>query len=128
MATTELLRHFKSTEFKHPEAVDQNAVLFLDEVRHRYGSPLTITDDARMPEDRPPGSSPTSLHLVGRAFDLRWITPATNLARLVEAVITIAGEWGVDYELELVNSKTDQHIHLGLQRPGQASEFIVAAE
>lgn len=122
------LRHFSPKEFKNPDRIDPDAAKFLDEVRERFGFLLIVTDDARLPGDHPSGASPTSLHYVGRAFDLRWIQPAVRLARFVESVITVAGEWGVDYELELVNSTKDQHIHLGLQRPGVASELIVAGD
>ena len=122
------LEHFSDSEFKNPDLVDADAALYLDEVRDRYGSTLILTDDARLPDDAPPGSVPTSLHYLGRAFDLQWIQPPSQLARFVEAAIMVAGEWGVDYELELVNSSTDKHIHLGLQKPGYASELIVAAE
>ena len=122
------LRHFRVSEFKNPDLVDGNAARFLDEVRHRYGFPLFITDDARHKDDAPKGSSATSLHYQGRAFDLSWIAPAQKLARFVESVITVSGEWGVDYELELVNSLKDRHVHLGLQLPGHPSEVIVAAD
>jgi hypothetical protein len=122
------LQHFRVGEFRHPDLVDPEAARFLDDVRDRYGSPVYITDDARMPEDHPAGGSPSSLHYAGRAFDLKWIQPATQLARFVESVIVVAGERGCDYELELVNSLKDRHVHLGLQRPGHPSELIVASD
>jgi hypothetical protein len=43
-------------------------------------------------------------------------------------VFHAAADWGVCVELELVNGKSDQHIHLGLQRPGVENELIVAAD
>ena len=122
------LEHFSPDQFKNPDLIDADAARYLDEVRDRYGSPLVLTDDARLPEDTPPGAALNSLHYAGRAFDLKWIIPASRLARFVEAVMMVAGEWGVDYELELVNSSTDKHIHLGLQHPGDASELIIAAD
>lgn len=122
------LEHFSDTEFRNPDLVDADAALYLDEVRDRFGAPLTITDDARLPGDHPNGSVPTSLHYAGRAFDLAWIQPAPQLARFVEAVIMVAGEWGVDYELGIINSKKDRHVHLALQRPGHPSEIYVAAD
>lgn len=122
------LRHFKRGEFEHPDMVDADAAKFLDEVRHRYGSPLYITDDARLPDEAPGGSVGTSLHYTGRAFDLHWITPAHRLAHFVESVVEVAKEWGIHYELELVNSLKDRHVHLGLQKPGVWSEVIVASD
>lgn len=122
------LRYFRPTEFRHAAQVDPAAARFLDETRHRCGFPLYVTDDARMPEDRPPGSSPSSLHYAGRAFDLRWIQPATKLFHFVDVVIHLAAERGENVELELVNSLRDRHVHLGLQKPGVESELIVASD
>ena len=122
------LRHFKRTEFKRPELVDDQAARYLDEVRHRYGFPLIITDDARIPGEAPPGASLTSLHYDGRAFDLRWITPAHRLYHFVECAMEVANWWMLSIELELVNSARDKHIHIGLQRAGVASELIVAGD
>lgn len=122
------LRHFRVGEFHNPDLIDGNAARYLDEVRHRYGFPLVVTDDARTPEEHPSGGSATSLHYVGRAFDLRWIMPATNLAKFVESAVDVAREWDVEYELELVNSQKDRHVHIGLQLPGHQSELIVAAD
>lgn len=122
------LRHFKPAEFQHPDLIDGDAAHFLDEVRHRYGFPIFVTDDARLPNESPSGSVGTSLHYAGRAFDLHWIAPAHRLAHFVECVMEVAKESGLHYELELVNSLKDRHVHLGLQKPGVWSEVIVAAD
>jgi len=122
------LRWFSRAEFRHPDLVDGDAAKFLDEVRWRYGFPLYITDDARMPEDRPPGSSPSSLHYAGRAFDLKWIQPATKLFHFTKCAMEVAAERQVNIELEIVNSLKDRHIHLGVQKPGVESELIVASD
>ena len=63
-----------------------------------------------------PGSSPTSLHLQGRAFDLRMPKSPESLYRFVEAVIVVAR--GRPVELELVAGPSDRHIHLGLYSDG----------
>lgn len=123
-----VLRHFAPGEFRWPDLVNHDAAKFLDEVRHRYGQPLYITDDARLTTDAPSGASKTSLHYTGRAFDLHWISPAHRLAHFMESVVEVSREWGVHYELELVNSLKDRHVHLGLQKPGVWSELIVAAD
>lgn len=119
---------FKPNEFKHPDLVDADAAYYLDTVRHRFGFPLYVTDDARVVGDRPPGSSPSSLHFAGRAFDLRWIQPAERLYHFTKCAMEVAAERQVCIELELVNSLRDRHIHIGLQRPGVENELIVAAE
>lgn len=122
------LRYFKRSEFRQPDLVDNDAARYLDEVRHRYGFPLYLTDDARLPDQAPPGASKTSLHYDGRAFDLKWIQPAHRLYHFVQCAMEAAAERGVRIELELVNSLKDRHIHIGLQRPGVENELIVAAD
>lgn len=107
------LRYFTSAEFKHPELVNAQCARWLDAIRGLSGIPLVITSDARTSAENAAasGSSPTSWHLKGRAFDLRM--PVTNQAlfRLVRAVVVVMGTEPV--ELELVHGPTDQHVHLG---------------
>src|SRR5690348_11921081 len=85
------IRHFQASEFKRPLDMDNEFMIFLDGVRDIYGSPLTITSDARTvtEEEALPGHAepPTSsLHVAdpangiwARAVDLPW-TP-TGAAR-----------------------------------------------
>jgi len=122
------LRYFQPAEFKHPELVEVEAAHFLDDVRAAYGQPLVVTSDARTPEENAAasGSSPTSWHLQGRAFDLKWITNPAALWRFVRAVYQIAGNRGV--ELELVNSATDKHIHLALLPVAGGSRLLIRAD
>lgn len=122
------LAHFAPGEFRHPELIDADAAYYLDAVRHRFGFPLYVTDDAREPSDHPAGGSPSSLHYAGRAFDLQWIQPATKLFHFVKCAMQIAAERKVCIELELVNSLKDRHVHLGVQKPGVEDELIVAAD
>ena len=122
------LAYFVPAEFQHPELVDSDAAYYLDDVRHRFAFPIHVRDDARVVGDRPPGSSPSSLHFSGRAFDLRWIQPAERLYHFVDCAMRTAAERKVNIELELVNSLQDRHIHIGLQKPGVESELVVAAD
>jgi hypothetical protein len=122
------LRYFRPSEFRNGDLVDNDAVRYLDEVRHRYGFPLYLTSDARLAGDAPPGASKTSLHYDGRAFDLRWIQPAHRLFHFTKCAMEVAAERGVRIELELVNSLRDRHVHIGLQRPGVENELIIAAD
>lgn len=122
------LAYFVSGEFRHPDLIDPEAAYYLDDVRHHFGFPLYVTDDARMPEDHPAGGSPSSLHYAGRAFDLKWIQPASRLFHFVACAMNVATTRGVRIELELVNSLKDRHVHLGVQRPGVEDELIVAAD
>src|SRR6266850_2086151 len=114
MPITSTLRHFALTEFHHPDLVQNEAAVWLDDIRESCGFPLTITSDARTSEENAAasGSSPTSLHLQGRAFDLRYPGTPEEVWRLVEAVFVVSGHRAV--ELELVHSATDSHVHIGL--------------
>lgn len=125
---TRPLKHFAPEEFKHWELVDQDAADFLDAVRSVYGQPLVLTSDARTVEENAAasGSSPTSLHLFGRAFDLRWIPDDAALWRFVVAVMHVGAARSL--ELELVNSDRDKHIHLGLFTDGRPSRLEVRAD
>lgn len=123
------LRHFTMAEFIHPDLVDNAAAVFLDDVRNLYGEPLTLTCDARTVEENAAasGSSPTSLHLLGRAFDIKWIADPERLWIFVEAVYLAAGERAV--ELELVNGPTDRHLHVGLYPNGtHRSRLLIRAD
>ncbi len=125
----EQLRHFAYSEWKHPELVDSTAAVWLDGIRTHCGFPLVLTSDARTPEENAAasGSSPTSLHLLGRAFDLQWVDDPERLWRLVDAVYLVSGERAV--ELELVNSAQDRHVHLGLYPDdGHRSRLLIRAD
>lgn len=121
------LAHFKRSEFRNPDLVDTDAANLLDLTRGLYNRPLILTDDARKPGECPPGCSPTSLHYEGRAFDLRWNFTAETLAEFVGAVYDVERLYGAIFELELVYSKTDKHVHLAFKTHGQ-SEIEVRAE
>lgn len=122
-----LLRWFKWEEFRHPNLCNYQFLLFLDQVRQLYGKPLVLTDDARTPDERPSGYSPTSLHYKGRAADLRYPATAADVFLLVTAAIRVAN--GRPLEIELVKGSGDRHVHLGLfDDSTHASTLVVAAD
>lgn len=125
MALTTDLVHFKLSEFRHPELVDYDAARMLDEVRDRYGKPLVLTSDARTPDENAalPGSSPTSLHLVGRAFDVEWIGDAVDRFAFVSAVLGVTRLYGYMPEIEFVLAGPQQHVHLGWYPAGHAGQL-----
>jgi Peptidase M15 len=125
MALANDLVYFKLSEFKHPELVDAAAAAMLDEVRGRYGKPLVLTSDARTPAENAalPGSSPTSLHLQGRAFDMEWIASAADRYQFVVAVLGTARLYGYQPELEFVLSGAEQHVHLGFYPAGHVGQL-----
>jgi hypothetical protein len=128
------LTHFVPAEFNHPELVDNQAAVFLDQLRDAYGGPLTLTSDARTPQENAAaaGSSPTSLHLLGRAFDLRWPGNEEAAHRFLDAYYLAKGwtppEDDRATELELVYSAKDKHIHFGLYPTPRPSRLIIAAD
>jgi len=124
------LHYFKWAEFRHPERVDFVAARFLDNVRERYGALIVLTSDARTPEENAAasGSSPTSYHLSGRAFDFRLPATAEAIWKLVVAVIGEAHVYGGPVELELVKGPTDRHVHLALMPAGRVSRLVLALD
>lgn len=122
------LQYFKLSEFRHPDLINERAALLLNDIRAVYGEPLTVTDDARTPDEQPPGFATDSLHYKGQAFDLRTRDlTREQLWRLVRSVYTVSvGQGGV--ELELVSSSTDHHLHVGFFFDGRADRLIVRAE
>lgn len=126
MFPTDLV-YFARSEFKHPDLMDESFLYWLDSVRSRYGSPLTITSDYRTPEENAvaSGSSPTSLHLIGRAVDVQWVPDRERRWALVAALVQTASATGAAPELELVNGPTDQHIHIGLFPTGDSPSLEV---
>lgn len=128
MPITSPLRHFQVSEFRHPELVQNEAAVWLDDIREYADFPLILTSDARTAEENAAasGSSPTSLHLQGRAFDLRYPGSPELVWRFVEAVFIVSGSRPV--ELELVRSAKDQHLHIALLPNDRDSRVLVRAD
>ncbi len=127
MPITSTLRHFEPSEFKHPELVANDCAVWLDDIREYADFPLVLTSDARTAEENAAasGSSPASLHLLGRAFDLQYPDTPEHVWELVAAVFVVSGHRSV--ELELVHSAQDSHVHVGLFPDARASRFLVEA-
>lgn len=128
MPITSTLHHFALTEFRHPELVQNEAAVWLDDIREAAGFALTITSDARTQaeNDAASGSSPTSLHLQGRAFDLRYPVTEEQTWKLVDAIFLASGDRPV--ELELVHSAIDKHVHIALLAADRQSRLEVRAD
>jgi len=136
MALTHDLEYFKLSEFRHPELINPVAAELLDEIREQFGRPLRVTDDARLPNELPKGTSGPgeSLHYVGQAFDLHIADfDAETLWYLDDVVHSVANfvargaKAGVEWEV--VWSKTDKHAHVGFfLGDGRKNRFLVRAE
>lgn len=126
MPLTSTLVHFAKSEFQAPDLVDDQAARALDMVRDLYGQPLTITSDARsvaaelaLPNHAEPPES--SLHVQGRAFDLRWsFDNPVDCYSFFKAVFATCGVFGVAAEIEPRSPHSGQavHMHLGFYPVG----------
>ena len=126
------LVYFRLDEFRHPDLVDPRAARTLDAVRGEFGAPIFLTDDARLPGEAPPGASPTSLHYLGQAFDIRCRTwSPERMWAFVQAVQLVAGNLPADeagVELEVVWSAVDRHAHVGFYLNGHTNRLIIRAD
>jgi hypothetical protein len=129
MATREeikTLKHFKWSEFKRPSMLHFPMLQWLDKVRDRAGVPFTVTSDGR--DSIPPGGSPTSLHLVGRAVDIRYPKTGWEIAKITAAVYATPrppGEGGVEYGVE-PGSPGGPHLHFGLFDSSKPHDWMFA--
>lgn len=102
--TFPVLQHFAASEFRHPDRMDAAYLQWLDKVRHATGVPFHLTSDARTPQENAAasGSSPTSLHLEGRAVDFG-LDPWDRETVWDLAAAVVLTPTGVGKELELVD-------------------------
>lgn len=125
---TSKLRWFRRSEFSHPERIDNEAALLLDAVRERAMVPMVITQSWRDPgQPIPPGGSATSLHYIGRAFDIRIAnrSRAEQLA-LIRAGIEVSEEAGVAVEIEWEQlGEAAPHLHYGWYTDHRPSRVVV---
>ena len=121
------LRYFTLKEFRHPERLEHEFLLWLDAIRHAAGVPFRLTSDARTPEGNAAlkGSSPTSWHLLGRAVDF---VPRPWSPESLAAVTTAVIAQGRPFELEFVAGPHDNHLHLALLPEGRASRVVLALD
>lgn len=67
------LRHFRPAEFDHPELMDADFLLTVDEWRARHQHPFGITGDGRTDQEHrniyAPDPAPVSAHPEGLAID-----------------------------------------------------------
>jgi len=103
------LRYFKSEEVECEcgcgRVPDIRALELLDELRHKWGKPLTITSGMRCERRNAEiGGSPRSKHIQGIAFDIRF---ETNHASETARFVKIANEVGFN-AVEICT----KHIHI----------------
>lgn len=124
------LRHFLTVEFDHPEEMLPRFLNLLDVVRDIAGIPFRVTSDFRSPEEnRVVGGSTASLHMRGQAVDfVVWPWNGKNLWKVAKAVALVEAAYGATFELEIAESPSNRHIHLGLQKNKEAGELILVFE
>jgi len=123
------MKKLKPADFKHLERMAPDAVAFFDSVLDQAGLAYRLTSDWRDPAANATasGSSPTSLHLSGRAIDLV-LEPwnRETLWKFAAAVVTVAAKQSFGVELELVSGPTDKHLHLGLFPDSRPSRLVLS--
>lgn len=125
------LKHFKATEFKHPEKMNVQFLRWLDRVRETAGVPMALTDDGRIDGNPEPSGSAggRSLHHRGRAVDFNSRgLGAGQKWKIVNAIVMLSFDAPGKVEFELVYKEDgDHHWHLGVDdTPGKSHEFIEA--
>jgi hypothetical protein len=125
-STFETLNYFEPEEFDHPELVDEAFIQWLDVARYFAGVPFIVTSDARtLAENAAVGGWERSLHLQGRAVDLRWPNREQLFAMLAGIFVTRYMAPG-NLQVELEVTPGNEHIHVGCFPPGDgAEEFFV---
>lgn len=127
------LQHLTPADFHHPDGMDADFVRWFDTVVQVAGFMPVITSDARTPAENTAASGHAvhSLHLLGRALDLRIrdLTPERQFA-LLRAILDEEANAPGYLELEIVHGPTDQHFHVGVFPSGQvsASRLILASD
>lgn len=122
------MKHFQPAEFHDLPHMHPDMLALLDDVREACGIPLRLTSDFRSPAANAAasGSSPTSLHLLGRAVDF---VPAVwdreTLFRIVASVILVSKNRAMSIELELVQGAADKHVHLGVFPDNRPSRLVL---
>ncbi len=103
MASFETSTYFSTSEFKHPDKMDQELIAKLDVAREFSGIPFHISSDWREKGD---GKS----HHLGKAVDIRCETSADRI-RIVEGLLHAEFKRiGVYYAIEGVRHKGG-HVH-----------------
>lgn len=113
----------KPQMFRNWDKVDPEFLKFLDLAVAGAGWIPFITSDFRTPTEQEKllqqGGSPTSLHLIGRAVDIRMplingIPDKERIGELTDAICLYRK--GIQVELEIEVSPTNMHLHIGLFR------------
>lgn len=127
-AQARTLRYFSAGEFRNLPLVDYEAARWLDDIRHAYAHVITVTGDARLAGNVPPGGSLTSLHYLGRAFDLRFPETPELCDELDRATVRVSGERPI--EREWVHGLSDAHFHIALYPEGtpRRSRLLIRAD
>lgn len=131
MPITSDLKFFARHEFQRPDLVDDTCARALDQVRFYYGAPLEITSDARSVEEEaalPNSATPpeSSLHVQGRAFDLRWTFDDPGaLYAVCGAIYKACALFGLQAEIEPRSPRSGQapHLHIGWYPVGRPGKF-----
>lgn len=122
------LRHFTPSEFRRPDLMDAEFLRWLDLARTTAGVPFIITSDARTAaENAAVGGWERSLHLRGRAVDLRWPRKRSDILNIVAGILLTRTMATGYLQVELEVTPGNEHIHVGVYPHGEGQDelFVV---
>lgn len=126
------LRYFSPLEFDHPEVMDADFLLIIDEWRDRCGFPIKVLDDGRTESEHlalyrrvieAGGKAPNSSHLRGCAIDCRPLRPSEARELTMVGVayqMWQEGRWphlGVEVATRHLHFDSDPHLARDGRRP-----------
>lgn len=100
MPLTVNLRYFTAADFKEDgrdvsDRMNADFLIKLDTCRHLCGFPFVVTSSWRSPEkNRRVGGSPGSMHLKGRAVDIR-VSDGAQRWKVVQAAVSLGLSVGI---------------------------------
>lgn len=100
MALTVKLRYFSEADFREDgrdvsDRMNADFLIKLDTCRHLCGFPFIVTSSWRSPEkNRRVGGSPGSMHMKGRAVDIR-CTDGAQRWQIVKAAVSLGLSVGI---------------------------------
>ncbi len=125
------LRFFSEAEFKRPEKMDHNILIFMDRSREGYGGRLYVTSSHRTPEENAAvGGHPDSLHMKGQAIDVIPLDETFDQGFMFKINRAIMREWeaikqpGWSLELEFNDLAGKRHVHVGIAYDGRPDRLI----
>ena len=109
------VRYFHQSEFYGgAHEINRDLVLFIDEVRHRYGKPIHINSGVRsIAHNKHIQGAPSSRHIYGEALDIS-ATKGPQRYELIRLLMQVSEEWAMPIKVIVYR----KHIHFALWEVG----------